>query len=123
MDVRMHGICRNARGFFGNLYCAEKTAIRELYYNSYAEESSEYSNTFKLMEVANLNTEYLSYVFRIFDDKITSMKQLDENNYYLVYKGVGQTYSDKELFRFFIKWDFKGNKFIYYSSVVFAIGF
>lgn len=101
----------------------KKTAIRELYYNSYAEESSEYSNNFKLMEIANLNTEYLSYVFRIFDDKITSMKQLDENNYYLVYKGVGQTYSDKELFRFLSSGTSKGINLYIIAVLSLRLGF
>lgn len=86
----------------------KKSRIRQFYYGGEVDCTDMYDITFKIMKMAKLEDVFLEKVLKIFDDNISEIKQIDENNYSLVYQGETKNFSDNELFRFMSSGTTKG---------------
>lgn len=85
-----------------------KTEIREVFYEESMDCSDSYDITFKIIKQAKLEDKFIQKVLQIFDENIKEIKQIDENNYSLIYQGKEARFSDKELYRFLSSGTTKG---------------
>lgn len=104
-------------------FILKKSVIREIYYDVAMENEKEYSATFKFMEIAKLDSKFLTQILKIFDDNISSLKQADENNYFLTYQGKEKLYSDRELYNFLSSGTTKGINLYILAVISLKMGF
>lgn len=95
----------------------KKASIRELYYDEFAERPESFETIFKLIKRAKLEDKFLKRVIRIFDENVEEIKQLDENNYMLVYQGIERKMSPKELYHFLSSGTIKGLN-LYITAII-----
>lgn len=86
----------------------KKSEIREIFYELSMDNSSAYELTFKLLRVAKLEGIYLEKILKIFDENISELHQIDENNYSLIYRGEKKIFSSNELYEFMSSGTTKG---------------
>lgn len=86
----------------------KKTAIREIFYDDSLEYPGNYNITFKLMNMSKLDTKYVKKVLQIFDSNISELRQNDDKNYLLTYKGKDRVFSENELYNFLSSGTTKG---------------
>lgn len=86
----------------------KESKIREFYYGGVVDSPLIYDITFKLIKLANLDNKFLTKVLKIFDENISNIYRVDENNYTIVYKGEERKFSDNELYRFMSSGTSKG---------------
>lgn len=101
----------------------KKSAIREIYYEDSLEYPGDYSLTFKLMDLSKLDTNYVKKVLQIFDSNITELKQNDEKNYLLTYKGKDKIFSENELYNFLSSGTTKGFNLYILAVMSLTLGF
>ena len=104
-------------------FVLKKTTIREIYYDAFIENAKNYNATFRLMELVELDYTILKKVIKIFDDNITDIKQVEEKNYSVTYRGEERKYSDKELFRFLSSGTTKGINLYIVAVISLKMGF
>ena len=101
----------------------KKSKIRQFFYESTMDSPDIYDVTFKIMKVANLEEKYIEKVLRIFDENIGEIRQIDESNYAVVYKGETRNFSDNELYRFMSSGTTKGLSLYILAIMSLQMGF
>lgn len=101
----------------------KKIAIREIFYDAFIERPDNYNSTFKLMELVKLDHKYLNIILKIFDENISEIHQLDENNFSIIFQGKERKYSDKELFYFMSSGTTKGINLYILAVISLKMGF
>lgn len=101
----------------------KKAAIREIYYDDSLEFPGNYNITFKLMDMSKLDTKYVKKVLQIFDSNITELRQNDEKNYLLTYKGKDRIFSENELYHFLSSGTTKGFNLYTLAVMSLKLGF
>lgn len=86
----------------------DKSEIREIFYELSMDDSDAYDLTFKILQLAKLKGIYLEKILKIFDENISGIQQIDENNYSLFYKGEKKFFSSNELYQFMSSGTTKG---------------
>lgn len=104
-------------------FILKKSTIREIYYDISMENEKEYSATFKFMELTKIDPQFLSKVLKIFDENITNLKQIDENNYGLTYQGIERMFSARELYSFLSSGTTKGINLYMIAIISLKMGF
>ena len=74
-----------------------KTKIRAMYFDSYDDGDDTFELLFKIMNFFNLEQGLLSQILKIFDENIQDLKQLNDHDYKLVFKGKELNLTDKQL--------------------------
>ncbi len=101
----------------------KQVKIREVYYDCNIDNYESYGITFKLMELAELNDVFLEKVLKIFDENISQIKQLDDNNYFIIYQGEEKKFSNNELYRFISSGTTKGLCLYILAIISLKLGF
>ena len=104
-------------------FVLKKSAIREIYYDASMENEKGYLATFKIMDIAKLDPKFLTQIIKIFDENITSLRQIDDNNYLLTYQGIEAIYSAGELYRFLSSGTTKGINLYILAVISLKMGF
>lgn len=104
-------------------FVLKKIAIREIFYDAFIERPDNYNSTFKLMELVKLDHKYLNIILKIFDENISEIHQLDENNFSIIFQGKERKYSDKELFYFMSSGTTKGINLYILAVISLKMGF
>lgn len=104
-------------------FVLKKAVIREIYYDAFMETAEGYGFTYKLMKLLNIDPEYLNRIIPIFDRNISALKQIDETQYMLVYQGVEQIYSSRELLKFLSDGTTKGMNLYILAVMSLTAGF
>lgn len=104
-------------------FVLKKATIREIYYDAFIEDAESYNTTFKLMELVKLDDIYVDKILKIFDEKVTEIKQVEEKNYSLLYQGEKRRYSDEELFHFLSSGTTKGINLYIIAVISLKMGF
>lgn len=86
----------------------KKSEIREVFYGMSMDNHKAYELTFKLLQLAKLDKMYLDKILKIFDENISEMQQIDDNNYSLVYRNEEKVFSSTELYHFMSSGTTKG---------------
>ncbi|MGN0505052.1 MAG: ATP/GTP-binding protein [Lachnospiraceae bacterium] len=103
---------------FSMVFCVlRKTTLREIFYDESMEDPSGFDFTFKLIRVAKVENSLLRKVIKIFDENIEEIKQLDDNNYLLIYQGKEMKLSPNELYHFMSSGTTKGLN-LYITAIV-----
>ena len=89
-------------------FVLKRSTIREIYYDSSMEDEKGFLTTFKVMDIFKLDHKFLTHILKIFDENITGLRQIDDNNYLLIYQGKETSYSAEELYRFLSSGTTKG---------------
>lgn len=76
----------------------KKKTISGIYFSCNEMGNETYDFVFKYLSTFKLDEKYLNNILAIFDTNVKSLKQLDDNNYKLVYLDREETLSNKELF-------------------------
>jgi len=98
-------------------FVLKKAMVREVYYDAGMDTPSSYDITFRLIKYTGLEECYIKNVIRIFDENIEDIKQLEDNNYQLIYQGKKMRLSDKELYRFLSSGTTKGLN-LYITAII-----
>lgn len=98
-------------------FVLKKAAIREIYYDTNMDNIGSFGTTFKLMEFTKIDYHLINYILKIFDENITELKQLEEKNYSLKYRGKLLQFTDKELYRFLSSGTTKGIN-LYVTAII-----
>lgn len=101
----------------------KKAKIREIFYNASMEGPVNFDTTFKLMKVTRLEDKFLKKVIKIFDENISELKQLDEQNYLLVYQEKELKLSINELYHFLSSGTTKGLNLYITAIISLQMGF
>lgn len=104
-------------------FVLKKASVRELFYNDSMENPDCYDFLFKLMEMSKLDYKFLSKVIRIFDENISEIKQIDENNYSIIYQNVNRILSANDLYRFMSSGTNKGLTLYITAIISLQLGF
>jgi len=104
-------------------FILKKSMIREIFYDLTADSKQGYAAAFKFMKLGQLDAQILIHVLKIFDNNITSLKQVDDNNYLLTYQGEDRTYSESELYHFLSSGTTKGISLYILAAVSLKMGF
>ena len=86
----------------------KKSMIREIFYDLTADSEKGYLATFRFMKLGEINPQILTNIINIFDSNINYLKQMDDNNFLLAYRGEERSFSDAELYRFLSSGTSKG---------------
>lgn len=78
-------------------FILKKKKNHAVYFNSYGEGINTYSMIFKTMKKYNISNDILINIIKLFDENITTLKMLDEHNYFISYDNTEKILSDKEL--------------------------
>lgn len=78
-------------------FILKKKATRAVYFNCDGEGANTYRLMFTAMKNHKISESILMKVLKIFDDKILSLKMVDEKHYKLVYRNYEKELSDSEL--------------------------
>lgn len=78
-------------------FVLKKKATRAVYFNCDGEGAETYHLMFRAMKTYKVSEKILMKVIRIFDDKIKSLKMVDEKHYKLEYQDSVKELSDSEL--------------------------
>ncbi len=101
----------------------KQSKIRQFYYDKTTDCSEMYDITFKLMKLAKLDEKYLEKVLKIFDENISEIRQLDENNYSIIYQGEVKRFSENELYHFLSSGTTKGLNLYILAIISLKMGF
>ena len=101
----------------------KQSKIREFFYESAMDTPDTYDIVFKLMKVANLEEKYIEKVLKIFDENISEIKQIDESNYSIVYRGEARNFSDNDLYKFMSSGTTKGLSLYILAIMSLQMGF
>lgn len=101
----------------------KKNEIREVFYGDYFHRSDSYNATLKLMKITKMDERIIEKVFRIFDENVEGLEQVDTNNFVLTYMGKRLSLSDKELFRFLSSGTTKGFNLYILAIMSLQMGF
>lgn len=104
-------------------FVLKKSAIREIYYDASMDNEKGYLATFKMMDIAKLDSKFLTQTLKIFDENITSLRQIDDNNYLLIYQGKETIFSARELYRFLSSGTTKGINLYILAVISLKMGF
>lgn len=104
-------------------FVLKKSAIREIYYDASIDNEKGYSLTFKIMDIVKLDTKFLTQILKIFDENITSLRQIDDNNYLLTYQGKETAFSAGELYCFLSSGTTKGISLYTIAIISLKMGF
>lgn len=104
-------------------FVLRKAKIREIFFDETMEHHRSYSITFRLLSMANMDDGILEKVLKIFDENVEEIKQIDDNNFSLVYQGEKSIFSDKELFRFLSSGTTKGFNLYILAILSLKVGF
>lgn len=69
-----------------------------MYFSSFDVGHSIYNNIFSAKKAFEISDEVLMKIIRIFDENITQLKMIDDNNYQLKYSGRTEKLSSKQLY-------------------------
>ncbi len=97
-------------------FVLRETKLRGLYFDSFGKGWETYRILFKTIEKYKIDTRILCNIFKIFDNNITRLEMLDNQNYLLVYNEREKIVSAKELFYFLSSGTTKG--ILLYTFVV-----
>lgn len=101
----------------------KKSVIREIFYDLTADSAKGYLLTFRFMKLGELDAQILTHVLKVFDDNITCLKQVDDNNYLLTYQGEERPYSESELYHFLSSGTTKGINLYILAAFSLKMGF
>lgn len=76
----------------------KKIGITPIYYSSLDLGANAYKAAFVAQRAFNLSDNTIKKILRIFDENITKLEMIDENNYLLEYNGKEEKLSDSELY-------------------------
>lgn len=97
-------------------FVLNETKLRGLYFDSFGKRWETYRILFKTIEKYKIDKKVLFNIFKIFDDNITRLEMLDNQNYLLGYGNQERVVSEKELFYFLSSGTTKG--ILLYALVV-----
>jgi len=89
-------------------FVLKKVKLREFFYDASMEREDSYCLTFRVMKAARLEDKLLKKIVKIFDENIEDIKQVDDDNYLLVYQGEKRKFSESELYDFMSSGTTKG---------------
>lgn len=101
----------------------KKSRIREFYYSSSVENSDIYNVTFKLMKLGDIEDCLLEKILKIFDENISNIKRIDDDNYSIEYKGKKENFSKNELYGFLSSGTTKGLNLYILAIMSLKMGF
>ena len=81
-------------------FVLRKAGIRELFYDDSIEDPDCYDFLFKLINMSKLDYKFLGKVIKIFDENISEIKKIDDNNYSIIYQNTERIFSARDLYRF-----------------------
>ncbi len=97
-------------------FVLKETKLRGLYFDSFGKGYETYRTLFKTIEKYKIDKKVLFNIFKIFDENITRLEMLDNQNYLLDYSNQERIVSEKELFYFLSSGTTKG--ILLYTFVV-----
>ena len=70
----------------------KKSMIREIFYDLTADSEKGYLATFRFMKLGEINPQILTNIINICDSNINYLKQMDDNNFLLAYRGEERSF-------------------------------
>lgn len=109
--------------FSAVFFVLKKSMIREIFFDLTADCEKGYPAAFKFIRLGGLDTRIMTHVLKIFDENITALKQVDDNNYLLTYQGEERSFSENELYNFLSSGTTKGINLYILAAFSLKMGF